>query len=227
MTAFLPLGARAIMSSRVEPPSSLDFFPTPPWATRALCQHVLGPEIIGRCPLAFDPAAGEGHMAETLREYFPNVAAADIHDYGAGYLVADFLAHSPVIGPDGWIITNPPFNLAVEFARHALQVEDQGVALLLRTNWLEGETRFAEFLGAMPPDFWWQYTERVPMHRGRYVPGGSTATAYGWAVWMPRSRGALDTRLRWIPPSKHRLFRPEDARRWCEPTPIPLFEGGA
>lgn len=31
----LPNGARAIMGSRHEPEDSLDFFPTPPWATRA------------------------------------------------------------------------------------------------------------------------------------------------------------------------------------------------
>ena len=29
--------SHAVMSQRSEPLGSLDFFPTPPWATRALC----------------------------------------------------------------------------------------------------------------------------------------------------------------------------------------------
>jgi hypothetical protein len=60
------------MARRLEPPDALDFFCTPPWATRALCEHVLfasgGPYPM---PLsAWEPAAGEGHMAEVLMEYF-------------------------------------------------------------------------------------------------------------------------------------------------------------
>jgi hypothetical protein len=34
-------GARAIMASRLEPADGLDFFPTPPWATRSLMERVL------------------------------------------------------------------------------------------------------------------------------------------------------------------------------------------
>ena len=33
----------AVMQQRSEPHDSLDDFPTPPWATRALCQHLQGP----------------------------------------------------------------------------------------------------------------------------------------------------------------------------------------
>ena len=60
----LPNGNRAIMSSRQEPDASLDFFPTPPWATRALIEHVLTNLQVWSIGDAkfWEPACGEGHM---------------------------------------------------------------------------------------------------------------------------------------------------------------------
>ena len=34
--------SHAVMAQRTESPDSLDDFPTPPWATRAFVEHVLG-----------------------------------------------------------------------------------------------------------------------------------------------------------------------------------------
>ena len=61
-------GARAIMGSRQEPDDSLDFFPTPPWATRALIKHVIGDNW--RNYSFWEPACGESHIAYVLEEYF-------------------------------------------------------------------------------------------------------------------------------------------------------------
>ena len=36
-----PANARAVMADRREPSASDDFFPTPPWAVRALCEQRL------------------------------------------------------------------------------------------------------------------------------------------------------------------------------------------
>lgn len=76
----VPRSARAVMASRREPPGSLDFFPTPPWATRALMQHVLAAEPYLRT--CWEPAAGRGHMADVLAEYFDTVHRSDVYDYG-------------------------------------------------------------------------------------------------------------------------------------------------
>ncbi len=77
-------GARAIMGSRQEPDDSLDFSPTPPWATRALIERVFPTMNISPASLTsvHEPACGQGHMAEVLREYFTAVTATDIHGYG-------------------------------------------------------------------------------------------------------------------------------------------------
>ena len=87
----LPNGARAIMSSRVQSAKSLDFSPTPPWATRALMVHVMPVLGVQGFQSVWEPACGEGHMAEVLREFFTEVTATDVFDYGYGDGVYDFL----------------------------------------------------------------------------------------------------------------------------------------
>jgi len=90
----LPNGARCIMNSRVQPRKDVDFSPTPPWATRALMEHVMPALGVRDFHSAWEPACGEGHMAEPLREYFTEVMATDVMDYGYG-AVRDFLVEDP------------------------------------------------------------------------------------------------------------------------------------
>jgi hypothetical protein len=77
--------SHAVRAQRHEPHDSLDDFPTPPWATRALMTHVLQ-DFDAERRLAWDPAANRGHMVRPLREFFVVVYASDVHDYGAGFV---------------------------------------------------------------------------------------------------------------------------------------------
>lgn len=220
----------AVMAQRAEPHDSLDYFPTPPWATRALCEMLLGAELIEPgLGTVWEPAAGEGHMAAALAEYFREVWASDVHDYGVGLPRADFLgalasdprsAFDPALRPD-WVITNPPFRLAQAFIEQAGMVALEGCAMLVRTSFLEGVGRWRELYRRRPPNFIWQFTERVPMHKGRLVPTGSTATAYCWLVWV---EGAQGTGFGWIPPWRGRLERESDYARRGGPD-APSAEG--
>lgn len=233
-TSVRASGHTAVMAGRREPPDSLDFFPTPPWATRALIEHVLclapsdahaasgagaerAPEAPRRC---WEPAAGEGHMAGVLAELFDEVYRTDVHDYGGLHAVGSFTGEGPDVvacpqpRPD-WIVTNPPFNLAVAFAERALGEAAEGVALLLRTSWLEGAERWERLFRDRAPSIVAPFVERVPMVKGRWDPDASTATAYAWFVWV---RGAPwpDTRLVWIPPGcRKRLERADDRERFA------------
>jgi len=222
MTGFLPFGARAIMASRIEPPDSLNYFPTPPWATRAFVQHVALP-MLGVHAVQdeiLEPACGEGHMAEPLRETFHHVRASDIHPYGYGR-VLDFLAEPDEVWPH-WVFTNPPFPLAVEFARRALAIAKRGLALLVRTQWLHTPERY-ELFTEHPPYLIAYYVERVPMHRGRWEPDGSTATDYCWVCWR---RDAAPRPPMWIPPGQRKLLtHPDDAPRFGRPADLPLLGG--
>lgn len=216
----------AVMQQRREPPDSLDFFPTPPWATRALCEIVLPKlraELAGRS--VWECACGEGHMAEVLKEYARSVFASDVHDYGRGYALGSFVGEGlDVISSRkaDWIITNPPFNLAEQFLDRALADGGRGVALLLRSNFIDTQGRYERVFAKRPPACVAQFAERVPMHKGRWDPGGDTATAYAWFIWKhsgdlaeASQRAVSGTRLLWIPPGqRHRLTRPDDVKRF-------------
>jgi hypothetical protein len=200
--------SHAVMAQRVEPHDSLDFFPTPPWATRALCES-LGRRHQLRLLNVLEPACGQGHMSSVLCEYFNHVAASDICDYGQEF-VEDFLFKDRLLSD--WVITNPPFNLAEQFAIHALEkLNASGVALLVRTSFLEGVGRHARLFSRHPPTDIFQFTERVPMHKGRLVKNGSTATSYCWIVWDSVVKDwRPDPSFRWITPCRKRLERASD-----------------
>jgi hypothetical protein len=197
--------SHAVMAQRHEAPDSVDDFPTPPWATRALIEHVIGKDATtGRSCL--EPACGRGHMAEPMRSYFSRVLAHDIVDYGYGG-VGDFLNSEPP-GDVDWVITNPPFRLAEDFFHRAMTVANVGVALLVRTVFLEGIGRLERVFSKYPPTMVAQFSERVPMVRGRLDRKASTATGYAWVVWR-KPLGTI-SRLMWIPPCRKKLELNED-----------------
>lgn len=223
------LTSTAVMARRVEPADSLDFFPTPPWATRAFCEHVM-PQLWGPWPDAFkgealEPACGEGHMAVALAEYFEQVTASDVHPYGFGEVV-DFLNGYATYYSANWVISNPPFNLAEAFIQHALNVARRGVAMLVRTAFLEGQGRYASLFRKREPQIIAQFAERVPMHKGRWDPAGKTATAYCWVAWRKHPpHDWKHTRFIWIPPCRQALTRKDDAIRFNAAAAVPLLEG--
>lgn len=200
--------SHAVMAQRHEAHDSLDFFPTPPWATRALCEFLKreGYEIDKR--LAWDPACGEGHMARPLAEYFKVVARSDIHGYGHGD-VLDFLFPGHGRKAD-WIITNPPFRLGREFISTARAIAREGVAMLVRTAFLESADRYREIFEHNRPAYVVQFVERVPMVKGRVDKAASTATSYCWLIWDQRAPKQAHTIMDWMPPCRARLERPND-----------------
>lgn len=231
-------GNRTLMHHRVEPDDSLDYFPTPPWATRALIEHVLKPIGYGIAGnLVWEPACGEGHISAVLMEAGARVIASDIHDYSvegrapAGWhAVADFLAPpAPPPGRVQWVITNPPFgDRSLEFALRAIDVAQVGVALFVRQQWLEGVERWERLFSIHPPAIVAQFVERVPLHKGRWEPDGTTMTPYCWLVWLD-GRLAPGTQFQWIPPGRREaLSRPGDVERFtAHPVLAPHPSSGA
>ncbi|WP_149589810.1 methyltransferase [Tabrizicola flagellatus] len=202
----------AVMQQRFEPTDSLDDFPTPPWATRALFDQLIGRHgwLDPSDQSVREPAANRGHMVRPLTEIFRRVEASDIHDYGAGFPVRDYLA-GPVPERTDWTVTNPPFRLAEKFVARALECSDV-VAVLVRSAFLESVGRYNTLFRVRPPKMVLQFTERVVMHRGLLSPNGSTATAYCWIVWVRPYLGP--TELAWIPPCRKRLERADDYEGW-------------
>jgi hypothetical protein len=197
----------AVMQQRGLTKASLDDFPTPPWATRALCEW-LGQRELGLARKTVrEPAANRGHMVRPLAEYFGQVIGSDIHDYGAGFPVRDYaMPLDTEWEHTNWTITNPPFTLAESFIEKALRLSD-GVAVILRSAFLESVGRYDRLFRLNPPTDVLQFVERVPMVKGKLDAEASSATSYVWLVWRPRGR---PTQLHWIPPCRKRLERRED-----------------
>jgi hypothetical protein len=199
----------AVMSQRVERRDSLDNFPTPPWATRALLEHVIGPEN-ARGQTVLEPACGEGYMSRVLAEYFKAVRSFDVHGYGFGY-IDDFLTSSWDDESVDWVITNPPFKAAEEFVTRALPIVRVGVAVLVRTVFIESVGRWTRLFRNQPCTAFAQFVERVPIVKGRVDPKATTATGYAWLVWDKTANE--HSRIVWIPPSRRALERPSDYDR--------------
>lgn len=208
------------MASRLKAKNDLDPFWTPPFATRALCEIVLPYRLdVLRRYRVWEPACGEGHMAEVLREYFRDVYASDIHDWGYGSTIPrDFLDASQEREAD-WIITNPPFGKkTLPFVLRALDVAREGVAMFLPLRWIEGVERYEKLFRDQPPTLFAPFVERVPLCRGRWNPEGGTATAYCWLVWLKDAQGRIEPPRPtfWIPPGQRRLLtRPDDRARFA------------
>lgn len=219
----------AVMQRRKVAPDSLDYFPTPPFATRALCEFLAAELGALRGFSAWEPACGELHMVRPLREYCGSVRASDVHRYAPDHELLDFAMLGHLEAPVDLIISNPPFRLAEEFIKTGLKVARRAVAMLVRSAFLEGQERHETLWRQRPPSFVLQFVERVAMLEGRLVRAGdvdpfaekegtkvSSATAYCWIVWLiddaviDQAAFSADARLRWIAPCRHRLERPGD-----------------
>lgn len=227
-------------------PRELDYFPTPPFATRTFCEWLAEFGYQTYFDVSYtqqldvwEPACGEMHMSKALSEFFANVRTSDVHKYNDVHELMDF----PLLGrfePDctDWVITNPPFTLAEEFIEAGLIAARKGVAMLVRTAFLEGQGRFHDLFNVNPPTYILQHTERVLMLENRLIKSGdidpctnkpvSTATAYCWLVWLVDDEHEK-TIFEWLPPSRSMLERPDDYPVYnsdeFEPAPTPLLEG--
>ena len=78
------------------------------------------------------------------------------------------------------IITNPPYNKAIDFIKKALNdVEENGyVIMLLRLNFLETKAR-KEFFDHYMPEYIYVHHKRISFTKD----GGTDSTAYAHFVW--------------------------------------------
>lgn len=153
---------------------SSDFYPTPEDVTMALLSHLALP--IGTT--IWEPACGEGHMANVFRRSGYLTFASDLRETGYGKGGVDFLQAER--SPAQWIITNPPFSLAEDFIRKARSL-DVSFAFLLKSQYWHSKRRYSLFQEITPseilpltwrPDFLFK-------QRG----SGSPLMDVMWCVW--------------------------------------------
>lgn len=142
-----------------------------------------------------DPACGGGNIPRVAAECGYPSTGSDLVDRGFGP-VQDFLTDGR--GYDN-IVSNPPFNLAVNFTLHALMHAKGKVAILQRLSWLEGSARHNRLFRP-------GYLRRILVFSGRIsmppggadVPAKNGSVAYAWYVF--ERGGALRAPvLGWLP----------------------------
>ncbi len=112
-----------------------DFFETPEVATYSLLAHLSIPENV----TLWEPCCGWGAISKVLKTATPNkVLSTELvtDRYGVGgvnFFEAD--EHKP--REPFWIITNPPYNIAADIIRKAIDLGPQRIIMLLRLGFLE------------------------------------------------------------------------------------------
>jgi ParB-like chromosome segregation protein Spo0J len=149
-----------------------DFYPTPRYVTEALLQV----ETFGR--QVWEPACGDGAMAEVLKAAGYEVLASDLIDRGHGD-IEDFLTSNQKAES---IVTNPPFDKDDEFVRKALVSTNHKVAMLLSLTFLEGSQR-AKWLQITPLKTVHIFASRVNLCKNGEQDRKNGRFVFAWFVW--------------------------------------------
>lgn len=114
-----------------------DFYPTEPEATIALLEVIQ--EDLERLQLSIhEPSCGDGAISRILEERGFEVYSTDLIDRGYGIAGLDYLECKetrPIV------ITNPPFCLAEQFIRKALDDGAERVYMLLKSTFFHARSR--------------------------------------------------------------------------------------
>ena len=145
----------------------------------------------------WEPACGQGHLSEVLKNSGYNAMSSDLIYRGYGYGNIDFLKVSKSF--DGDIITNPPYKYAKEFVEHALDIVTDGhkVAMFLKVQFLEGKARRKMFEKYPPKRIYVSSGRlRCAMNGDFEKYAKSNAVSYAWFIWEKGFKG--DTVIRWV-----------------------------
>lgn len=184
---FAPLGSSNHVSHERE---KNDYYATDPVALELLL------ELESFSNNIWEPAAGEGHLSNVLKNKGYKVRESDLIQRLPHLEVLDFFEFEGRWGGD--IITNPPYRKAQEFVEKSLDVLEEGgkLALFLKVLFLEGKRR-KEMFKKHPPKKVWVSSSRLKCAiNGDFDSIGSSATAYAWFIWEKGYQG--DTIVDWF-----------------------------
>jgi hypothetical protein len=172
-----------------------DLYSTPACAVEALRRVERIPHWV------WEPAAGRGAIAHVLRDRGHAVVCSDVVAYDGFKLhfAADFLKTTKAPVHCETIVSNPPYQIANEFARHAVDLVPK-VYLLLRLVFLESVRR-TDILEHRNLACVHIFRNRLPfLHRDDWdgPRSPSSAIAFAWYVWDRDHRGpATINRISW------------------------------
>lgn len=244
-----PTGSYNAMVKRTDTKGTdKDYYPTPPWITRAAVEFLHSRGIgLGQ---VWEPACGEGHMVRVLQEYGYQVMQSDMfaQDYGLGPEFAiDFI--DPAAPPQEDIVdtvfTNPPFGYGTymipgkkegtfkkkrfyrpdQFMLNGLLAARAVVCLLVRTNMIGGVDRLKDVYQPFPPTYYVQFPQRLNFHKGGTEKKKSGMVDFGWMIWVNREMYPTAdipapgrTELAWFPENGMELYERDGDYPPEEPT---------
>ena len=175
-----------------------DFYATPPEVTEALLDFLEQSGRLYKGDLIWEPACGDGRMADVMRYRKYRVIATDLYPVDKLEPSADFLKSCHA---GRWVITNPPFSQAEAFIRRAIVLK-RPFAFLLKSQFWHSKSRLELFMGHKPA-YVLPLTWRPDFLYGK--KSGSPTMEVLWTVWDR----CASAETRYVP-----LKRPE----WrCEP----------
>lgn len=156
-----------------------DWYVEPAWSVEGLL------DVQCFSGYTLDPACGRGNIVSTFKARGLRCVGTDIVNRAPHLFTfdsVDFLDPRQHTAADN-VVSNPPFDLAEEFLRRALDLARHKVAFLLRLSWLEGRRRRwihdETPLAAVHP-----FAARVSMPPGgRDIVAKGGAVAFAWYVW--------------------------------------------
>lgn len=176
-----------------------DHYVTPPWAVHRFLESY----EIPRGATVLDPCAADGGLLAAIHEVRPDLVlmASEIREecraplsalLNAGVIVGfwlgDFFDLAPGVKDNDIdvVLTNPPFNLAVEFINECNRIARLSNVHLVRLN----------FLGALKRHDWIAKHKPgviVSANRPYFTGWGGDATEYAWLVYKDQAvRGVWD-----------------------------------
>lgn len=157
-----------------------------------------------------EPCVGGGHMALGINKYIEKNGqflvrkiGTDVknrgfeNEYWHTEYNLDFLADDYPFDYADVIIMNPPYATLEPFLIRALEIAEDKVICLCRTQVIEGSSRYEKIFKDNPPTYIYQYVDRIQCWKNGEKPVGSSAQAYCWLVWDKSVKNS-DTYLRWI-----------------------------
>ena len=174
-----------------------DYYATDPIAAKLLLQI----EPIDKGIPIWECSSGEDHLANVFKENGYVVRTSDIIGRTNTTEVLDFLSDKNNKQWDGYIITNPPYNKAVEFVEKAMSLIPDGmkVIMFLKVLFLESKKRYDLFKKYPPKTIWVSSSRILCAKNGKFkemVEGGGSAVAYAWFVFEKGYKG--DTIIKWF-----------------------------
>lgn len=144
----------------------------------------------------WDPCCGFGRIVISAKKAGLHASGSDLIDRGwdSSLTPFDFLSSELIIAPN--IVCNPPFDIAPQFALHALKLASRKVAMIFPTARLNA----AHWLQGTPLMRVWLMTPRPSMPPGHTItagmkPGGGKMD-YCWIVFQHGFVGTPE--IKWL-----------------------------